>query len=325
MLLADIKLQDDIRDDGSLLARSMRRFLRSAIVKARDYLRRMNVNQFMLINRNHDLHLEFEEFQKVVELHNYVIPTANAFGTLFEMMPEPGPRSSSTHSLFSIGFHLGAAILAVDCFFDWERDLQTGSYNPVRNRVEATDAAQVALHHLSLVVAECESCLGDDSRSARLARIVFSDLVKRIKQVAECEELPFSVIDEEAQDPDGRIMRENNGVCLRVVEKVGSWSMTDCHCRRLHWISVLKVARATSAKDYALRIFTTGTVQGRDPAGFPGREPRPHLAAARAALRSESPSTACSAESCIRKAVAERGSTPAPSAARSQQRRTKPW
>jgi hypothetical protein len=232
VLLADIKLQDDIRDEGSLLARSMRRLLRNSVSKARDYICQINSESLKLIDKEIKFHLELENSQEVVRLNNYLLPTANAFGTLFEMVPAPDLNSGSTHSLFTIGFHLGAAILAVDCFFDWESDLRRGSYNPVHNGVEAVDAAEIALHHLSLVVAECEFCMGHDSRSSQLARTVFSTLAKKVQQVAGCEALSFSAINDMPHNTKEQIHMEHDDFCLRIARKVGSRGICELKCHK---------------------------------------------------------------------------------------------
>ncbi len=82
------------------------------------------------------------------------------------------PNTEFQEFFTSIGFHLGAAIIAFDCASDWKDDQKTGCYNPVKDAESAIEAAQICTDELGAIIDLCEVSFGSDSRSAELARSV---------------------------------------------------------------------------------------------------------------------------------------------------------
>ncbi len=173
VLLADIKLQDDIRDGWGLLARVARRVLRTPIAATADYFQTLDPEFGRRVGEEIGRHLESERDGRERGLGEYVRPTAEAFGYVFGLLPRGvGEADDDGHLFAVVGRHLGAALIAYDCACDWRDDRRAGTFNPVTTKAGEKDAARLCVEELTTLAEACETAFGPHARSAELARSV---------------------------------------------------------------------------------------------------------------------------------------------------------
>jgi hypothetical protein len=172
VMLADVKLCDDIRDEGRWSAKIVHRLLRRRIARASKYFHESADGLMARLSQRIEEHLAFERPRAVATLEEYVVPTAEAFSVLFAALPETLGRPRFREPFAAIGRHLGAALLSFDCAVDWERDRVTGNYNPVSDDTGEGQAFQATLSHLEAMQAVCASTFGRASRSAEIVASV---------------------------------------------------------------------------------------------------------------------------------------------------------
>ena len=180
MLLAEVKLEDDIRDGGSWAARfakwSLRRqtALSSAFFaeRAPDFRARLEASlaEHAALERNGANH----------SIETYSRPTGEAFAMVFSLLPigiagaEHKPVDDATVELFEIaGRHVGRALIAFDCAVDYELDRKRGHFNPLHGRGDvrrAFDFSQRELIQLGWRLAEFNGVAGDELIACRALR-----------------------------------------------------------------------------------------------------------------------------------------------------------
>ncbi len=146
VLLASIKLDDDVRDAKGFITRLSRRAvawaLRRKIHAARamfaDLDPRFAANVRQLIADHHRL----EQLGEPISVEEYTEPTANAFGYVFSRMAKLNGLGAHENLLMAVGRHVGAALIAFDCAVDWRRDRRRGEFNPLPDE-DAVHAAMV--------------------------------------------------------------------------------------------------------------------------------------------------------------------------------------
>ena len=162
ILLARIKIEDDIRDSGNLMARGSNWFWSKAFRHANQHFDRIDQNLVPEIERLVDQHVDLEQQLFSGSPMDYARPTANAFGLVFSSFA--GALSDKSSELagsqvdrfFEIGRSIGAGILLSDCVFDFQRDQRSKEYNPIQtvNHLPAYQLA--ALKSFSQAGWDCE-------------------------------------------------------------------------------------------------------------------------------------------------------------------------
>ncbi len=193
LLLAHVKVTDDIRDRGSLGARLFRWALRRRFRTAFDYFERLDgqfarrVEQFIIG------HLALEKAGPELPLEDYVRPTAEAFGYVFGLMARL-PGLESRHELLTrLGEHVGAAIIAFDCAADWHKDRRRGEFNPLLDGDESVQAALVSCRErLARAALECRLAFGAGSHTARALAGVCARIPSLCSPARACEEVRAS-------------------------------------------------------------------------------------------------------------------------------------
>lgn len=141
LLLASIKLNDDLRDGPSLLARLAHWLLQGRFREAFAYFSRLDPSFANQVNGFVAAHVALEQPGRSVPLEDYVEPTAQAFGYVFSLMGRLPGMEDLTSVLAAVGRHVGTAIIAYDCAVDWHKDQRRGQFNPLPDDVESVRAA----------------------------------------------------------------------------------------------------------------------------------------------------------------------------------------
>lgn len=156
MLLASVKLEDDILDTASPLAaksiaaKGISRLLRRSFVSAK---RRMDKFRPGLVQNVQDLvanHHTLETSKNFDDFDQYAKPTADAFAVVYDAFADLlQQRTGRRINAREIGFHIGRSILLADCLFDLQSDRKRGEFNPIRNKADGRQVRQLALASLS--------------------------------------------------------------------------------------------------------------------------------------------------------------------------------
>jgi hypothetical protein len=168
LLLASLKVSDDVRDGRSLAARMARWLLRRRFRAAYDYFERLDEGFAGRVDGFVADHLTLEKPGRPVPLADYTRPTANAFGYVFGLAARLPGLEARQELLCRLGQHVGAAIIAFDCAVDWPRDQRRGHFNPLPDGEESAAAALAySRQRLTQAALECRAAFGDGSHTAR--------------------------------------------------------------------------------------------------------------------------------------------------------------
>ncbi|MDO4550052.1 MAG: DUF5685 family protein [Planctomycetia bacterium] len=178
LLLMATKMEDDIRDENSLLARAILAFYRQSILKSRRYFRTLDpffdekINTFI----SQHINLESIPFREVSSeqitslLQEYADPTAKTFAWIFQLFAtQLGADQETADWISEIGFSVGAALLLADCAYDWEKDLRHEEFNPVHTLPMSAQAYTVSQIFLKRLHDLCISKFGNESLCAKIA------------------------------------------------------------------------------------------------------------------------------------------------------------
>lgn len=144
LLLGSVKLEDDIRDAGGLVARLARWLLRRRFDAAGRHLARLDAGFADRVRWHVADHHALEAAGGHPALVEYARPSARAFAETFALAARL-PGVEGRESLFArLGTHVGTAIIAYDCAVDWRRDRARGEFNPLPDAEAVGDALHLA-------------------------------------------------------------------------------------------------------------------------------------------------------------------------------------
>lgn len=169
VLLASIKLDDDIRDSGSVVARFARFALKNRIGRAKRNLRKYDPRFDATVAGFVAEHHRLEQPGRAVTLEEYVEPTAKAFGYLFGLYAVAIHKPEHRETFHSIGQHVGRAIIAFDCAADWHRDRRRGEFNPLPDEPAVERALECCWHQMNDIADIARVRFGHRSRAATTA------------------------------------------------------------------------------------------------------------------------------------------------------------
>ncbi|PHS13756.1 MAG: hypothetical protein COA78_06615 [Blastopirellula sp.] len=162
MLLTSIKLEDDILDNNSMLARTAKFGLRKPIQNTNAYFStidaRFEEKTSSFIQEHHNL----ERSSRSVTVEELAKPTADGFGYMFEMYSHLPKLEGHRESLRTLGNHVGSAIIAYDCGVDWKRDHRNSDFNPVTCEAEAREALRFSARELRAAARYVQPIIDDD-------------------------------------------------------------------------------------------------------------------------------------------------------------------
>lgn len=176
MLLAGVKLEDDLRDGPSLRSRAASRMLRGPVRKARHYFDELDGAFTRAMCEALEEHASLEQFSGHMGLNTYAEPTARSFGNLFVLVSKLNGARHGNESLRRIGRHIGTSIIAFDCASDWYRDRESGNYNPLETPESIERALDMSRTNLAQAAALCRVEFGDSSQSGAVLGSIRKDL-----------------------------------------------------------------------------------------------------------------------------------------------------
>ena len=180
LLLASVKLDDDIRDSRSALARFARFVLKNRIEQAKRHLRKYDPHFDATVSGFVAEHHQLEEPDRAVRLEDYAEPTAKAFGYLFGLFANAIRKPEHFITFQAIGQHVGRAILSFDCAADWRRDRQRGEFNPLPDESAVERSLEFCWNQLSDIADVVRVHFGHRSRAATTASRV-ADRIARFQ------------------------------------------------------------------------------------------------------------------------------------------------
>ena len=169
ILLARIKVEDDVRDSGKWLARGGNLFWSKAFRHANQYFDQIDESLVTEIERLVDQHIDLEQQSFSGSPEDYAAPTAAAFGLVFRCFAEylsvrskdqvalRNVELSQVDLFYKIGQGIGAGILLSDCVFDFQKDRRRGEFNPIKNTSQLSLYQQAALKAFSQAGWDCEA------------------------------------------------------------------------------------------------------------------------------------------------------------------------
>lgn len=231
VLLADTKLQDDLRDGGGLLPRLSRFALRKPVKQAVQYFHQLDSSFHALIGQLTTDQIRVESNRDKLTMEGFVKPTARAFAYIAKMMPGGASRIGFIDFLDRLGQYLAVATVAVDCALDWREDLKTGNCNPVRNEFEAATSARLAMSSLRLALEATKDYLGQAARSTNVTRLVCVEIDKKLEETYRAFYPPMTQVDAAPNEPATEI--QTNCLCVSLAEKVGAFVTLPCDERQV--------------------------------------------------------------------------------------------
>ena len=175
ILLASVKVEDDIRDSWSPIPRLLHWWYQPKFNKAKQTIEQHRSGTLSKLKSHIEAHLKLES-DRQGELEEYLTPTSDAFGELFAAVA----NNTQHQDLFqTIGRKVGASIIAFDCAADWWSDARRGLFNPIRKRDSADQALMLSADFLCDAAAICRHSFGVNSESARLFTTRAESLLKR--------------------------------------------------------------------------------------------------------------------------------------------------
>jgi len=158
LVLARVKLEDDVRDDYSWLARSLLLLYRKPFRAANRWFDEEVPGLSAELSDFLQAHMELEQVaEQVSKMGEYVRPTASAFGAVYAAFAECIGADEAAFRGF--GADVGAMIISADCAIDWQRDRAKGQFNPLPDRAAVKGSFLYSLQRLSQGLWRCEEAL----------------------------------------------------------------------------------------------------------------------------------------------------------------------
>ena len=222
VLLADTKLQDDVRDKRSLLARFGRYVLRNPVTRAIRFVSRLDPSFQASMEEWTRAQVEIESRGSELTLTDFVQPTARGVASVARMMPGAAKLPGFQDFLWRLGQHLGVAFVAADCALDWRDDLKSGECNPVKNVTDAVESARLALSHLYQAQEASEQYLGPTSRTAQVGRLVCAGVGQKLKEKCHLDEADVRHF--HVGSPEPKIQKQEGPLnsCVGIAKRVGA-------------------------------------------------------------------------------------------------------
>ena len=188
LLLAAVKLADDIADDRSWLARLAQWKLRRQLAAAQAHLEATHTGLGAAMQQHLAEHAAMEQCSVPMPLERYVTPTAEAFGEMFSRFVDilPAEQADRSELFRSVGEAIGASIIAFDCAVDFPLDKKRNQFNPLANPREVERALTYCQRRLAEAGWLCREAFGENSACAGVLSTVFARVSQRLDRPARC-------------------------------------------------------------------------------------------------------------------------------------------
>ncbi len=175
MMLAGVKLEDDVNDSGRWFNRLAKWKYRKAVATSHQLLDGLSDGLPARIRSAIEEHANLEA-SGCDDLEAYCQPTANGFGEVFRSFAAAlGKKDDGIARVFAnLGRHLGVAIIAWDCAVDFQKDLVKGEYNPLAD----DEDVRRSFDHCLLPLSQIGWLLPEGSTSAA----VVASVCERVRQ-----------------------------------------------------------------------------------------------------------------------------------------------
>ena len=181
VLLAGIKLKDDVQDSGRWFNRLLLWKYRRQIAAAHEFVCAttpdLELEMAAALKQHEELEANVRSCRKNCSLDEYSQPTGKGFGAVFvafARLLKPGAKEETVIKFRDIGEHVGRAIIGWDCAVDFEQDRIKGHFNPLKTEGEVQRALEFALLQLAQIgwqLPESSICLQVQSQvSCRIRR-----------------------------------------------------------------------------------------------------------------------------------------------------------
>ncbi|MEQ9410721.1 MAG: DUF5685 family protein [Fuerstiella sp.] len=177
MLLAGVKLQDDVNDSGRWYNRWLNWKYRRPVQRAKELLAAMSPQIPTRVTDAIAAHSCLERQSQKVSLAEYARPTGDGFAAVFEgflSCIETQAGTGVQRHFSDIGRCVGEAIITWDCAVDYDRDGVTGEFNPLRDTSEVRESLTACLLRLAMIAWETPI----DSTCRR----VVADVTERVRR-----------------------------------------------------------------------------------------------------------------------------------------------
>ncbi len=157
VVLAGIKLQDDVQDSGRWFNRLLLAKYQRHIRDAHRYMARtvpgLEGNIVSALKQHAEMESSISARKMTHSMSEYSQPTANGFGSMFEAFATLlKPGDCETIGRFrDIGECVGRAIISWDCAVDFEQDRIKGQFNPLESQADVSSAFEFALLQMSQI------------------------------------------------------------------------------------------------------------------------------------------------------------------------------
>ncbi len=179
ILLAEIKMRDDVADDRSASARVVLWWLRKSINRAHEHFLTIDSSFEDRLTCIMETHQRAERSSSS-DLSDFQSATRDGFAYLFSLLGNQLALARDLKKrLLGIGGYVGAAIIAFDCAIDWPRDVRRKQANPVRSAEQAHAALLKAQQELSAAGWACSEIAGPSSLSAQVLRSRMGSLTSK--------------------------------------------------------------------------------------------------------------------------------------------------
>lgn len=155
MLLAEVKLRDDVADSRSMVAGVGRFLLRKPIGSACEFFETQQPDFGTRLKSIFEKHARMEAIERAVPLERYCGPTGNAFALVYGILPRAISQACGGHVdsamvdyFRTCGKLVGEALIAFDCAVDFEADRRRGHFNPLASSAEIRSAFEFSQRRL---------------------------------------------------------------------------------------------------------------------------------------------------------------------------------
>lgn len=234
ILLAEIKMRDDVADDRSLIARVALWWLHKSINRAHEFFLGIDPDFEDRLTAVLETHQRVEKSSRS-DLNDFQSATRHGFAYLFSLLGRRFAVDRGVLQHFSnIGGHIGASIIAFDCAVDWRRDVRHKQANPVRSSEQAHAALLKAQQELSAAGWACCEIAGPSSLSAQVLRSRLRSLTHRKSLVLHSSTRAWS-----GRRSRNRLFRRRSGFCdgcdcggcdCNCCDAGNSCDCVNCHC-----------------------------------------------------------------------------------------------